>query len=44
MESSRKTILIVDDNQSSLTLGKELLKPRYKVYSAPSAERMFYTL
>ncbi len=44
MEETRKTVLLVDDNQSSLTLGKEILKPHYKVYSAPSAERMFYTL
>ncbi len=44
MDATRKSVLLVDDNLASLTLGKELLKPRYTVYSAPSAERMFYIL
>ncbi len=44
MDTNRGSVLIVDDNKSSLMLGKDLLKPHYKVYSAPSAERMFYIL
>jgi putative two-component system response regulator len=44
MEINRKTILIVDDNMSNLTTGKNLLKVRYKVFPAPSAARMFEIL
>ncbi|MDR1690015.1 MAG: response regulator [Clostridiales bacterium] len=41
MEQNRKTILIVDDNPSNLTTGKNLLKLFYEVYPVPSAARMF---
>ncbi len=44
MDTKRGSVLLVDDNKSSLTLGRDMLKPHYKVYSAPSAERMFYIL
>jgi putative two-component system response regulator len=40
-EGERKTILLVDDNGTNLTTGKNLLKDKYKVYPAPSAEIMF---
>ncbi|MDR0906970.1 MAG: response regulator [Oscillospiraceae bacterium] len=41
MEKERKIILIVDDNMTNLTTGKEMLKNDYKVYPVPSAEIMF---
>jgi putative two-component system response regulator len=44
MEINRKTILIVDDNMSNLTTGKNLLKLRHRVFPVPSAARMFEIL
>ncbi|MDR1693030.1 MAG: response regulator [Oscillospiraceae bacterium] len=44
MEGKRKTVLIVDDNQSNLATGKNLLKLRFEVYPVPSAARMFELL
>ena len=44
MANERYSVLLVDDNKPSLKLGKDVLKLIYKVYSAPSAERMFYIL
>jgi putative two-component system response regulator len=41
MNSSRKIILLVDDNATNLTAGKNILKDQYKVYPTPSAEIMF---
>ncbi|MDR3281275.1 MAG: response regulator [Synergistaceae bacterium] len=41
MDGSRKTILLVDDNATNLTAGKNILKDQYKVYPTPSAEIMF---
>ncbi|MDR0819886.1 MAG: response regulator, partial [Oscillospiraceae bacterium] len=41
METGRKTVLLVDDNMTNLTTGKEMLKSEYKVYPVPSAEIMF---
>jgi putative two-component system response regulator len=40
-ESERKKILLVDDNMTNLTSGKEMLKDQYKVYPVPSADIMF---
>jgi putative two-component system response regulator len=40
-ENERKKILLVDDNMTNLTAGKEMLKDQYKVYPVPSAEIMF---
>ncbi|MDR0518571.1 MAG: response regulator [Clostridiales Family XIII bacterium] len=37
----RKIIMLVDDNPTNLTLGREILKDDYKVYPIPSAEIMF---
>ncbi len=44
MESIRKTVLVVDDNISSLTTAKNLLKARYEAYPVSSADRMFVIL
>ncbi|MDR3254031.1 MAG: response regulator [Synergistaceae bacterium] len=41
MDKARRTILLVDDNATNLTMGKEILKENYKVYPIPSAEIMF---
>ncbi len=37
----RQTIMLVDDNQANLSIGKNILKPYYEVYALPSAERLF---
>ncbi|GHU91624.1 response regulator [Clostridia bacterium] len=39
--AERKKILLVDDNMTNLTAGKEMLKDLYKVYPVPSADIMF---
>jgi len=41
MEEKRKKIVIVDDNASSLSLVRNLLKDHYEVYPAPSAIKLF---
>ncbi|GHU51451.1 two-component system response regulator [Clostridia bacterium] len=41
MEYERKIVMIVDDNMTNLTMGKEMLKELYKVYPVPSAKIMF---
>lgn len=41
MKSSRKKIIIVDDNASYLSVVRVLLKPFYEVYPAPSAAKLF---
>ncbi|MDR0307771.1 MAG: diguanylate cyclase [Chitinispirillales bacterium] len=43
-DNSGKKIIIVDDNITSLTLAREMLKPFYTVYPAPSAQRLFEAL
>ena len=40
-KSSRKKIIIVDDNMSYLSIVRNLLKPFYEVYPAPSAAKLF---
>ncbi len=37
----RQTIMLVDDNPTNLTLGKNMLQEYYEVYALPSAERLF---
>ncbi len=37
----RQTIMLVDDNQVNLNMGKIMLKDFYEVYALPSAERLF---
>ncbi len=41
MERKRQTIMLVDDNQANLNIGKNMLKSHYEVYALPSAERLF---
>ena len=44
MNRIRDVIILVDDNQTSLSQGKNILKTFYKVYPAPSADKLFETL
>jgi len=44
MTFERPKIILVDDNSSSLMLGRKILKPFYEVYPATSAEKMFEIL
>ena len=44
MDNTRHTIILVDDNISNLTQGKNILQTYYKVYPAPSAAKLFKTL
>ena len=44
MNNIRYTIILVDDNISNLTQGKNILQPFYKVYPAPSGDKLFKTL
>jgi len=44
MDDTRQTLIIVDDNISSLNQGKNILKPYYRVFPAPSAAKLFETL
>ena len=37
----RRTIFVVDDNDTNLSMAKEALKDQYKVLTLPSAEKMF---
>ncbi|MDR1664642.1 MAG: response regulator [Clostridiales bacterium] len=41
IERKRQTIMLVDDNQANLNIGKNMLKGFYEVYALPSAERLF---
>ena len=44
MENIRGRIILVDDIQSNLDQGRNILKPYYDVYPAPSAARLFAML
>ena len=44
MNTIRHTIILVDDNLSNLAQGKDILKPYYKVFPAPSAAKLFEAL
>jgi len=44
MGNSRNTIILVDDNLTNLTVGKNMLKTFYNVIPAPSAQAMFEDL
>jgi len=44
MENTRTKIVLVDDNLSSLTQGRNILKTFYEVYPAPSAGKLFEVL
>ena len=36
-----RTIFVVDDNDTNLSMAKEALKDHYRVMTMPSAEKMF---
>jgi len=40
----QKKIIVVDDNASNLSIVRNLLKPVYEVYPAPSAHKLFEIL
>jgi len=44
MSGTRDTIILVDDNLTNLTVGKNMLKTFYRVIPAPSADAMFTAL
>jgi putative two-component system response regulator len=44
METDRQKIIMVDDDLSILTLGKNILKMFYEVFPAPSAAKLFKIL
>jgi len=44
MENIRSKIILVDDVQANLTIGRDLMKPFYEVYPAPSVEKLFELL
>ena len=44
MAAERKTIILVDDNRTNLTAGKDILKAHYKTFPVPSAALMFELL
>jgi len=44
MSNIRYKIIIVDDNMTNLAMGRDMLKPFYEVYPAPSAEKLFQIL
>ncbi|MDR1904244.1 MAG: response regulator, partial [Treponema sp.] len=44
MGSERPTIMLVDDNMTSLTMGKNILQEQYKVYTIPSGTKLFEIL
>ncbi|MCL2880218.1 MAG: response regulator [Treponema sp.] len=44
MENNRPKIVIVDDNMTYLTMGKNMLKTFYEVYPAPSVDKLFEIL
>jgi putative two-component system response regulator len=41
MENEKKLVLLVDDNPANLKIGKNVLSEKYRVATAPSAEKMF---
>lgn len=41
MRTMRKTIMMVDDNITNLSIGKQVLKEIYDVYTLPSGEKLF---
>lgn len=40
-ERKRQIIMLVDDNQANLNMGKNMLRDFYEVYAMPSSERLF---
>jgi len=44
MNRGDKKLIIVDDNPANLSVGRNLLKPHYEVFPAPSAAKLFSLL
>ena len=44
MENNRYKIILVDDNNTNLTMGRNMLKTFYEVYPAPSGVKLFEIL
>jgi putative two-component system response regulator len=44
MESKRYKIMLVDDELTELTIGKNMLKDHFEVFTIPSGERLFEVL
>ena len=44
MQGIRHKIILVDDNMTNLSMGRNMLKPFYEVYPAPSAAKLFEIL
>lgn len=44
MENSRETIIIVDDDITSLTVARNTLAGKYNLFTAPSGEKLFMLL
>ena len=44
MDATRNKIIFVDDNMTSLTMGRDMLKAFYEVYPAPSGAKLFEIL
>jgi putative two-component system response regulator len=44
METDKKIIVLVDDNPANLRIGKNVLSQKYRVATAPSAEKLFVLL
>ncbi|MDR0239273.1 MAG: response regulator [Deltaproteobacteria bacterium] len=44
MDVARHKIILVDDNMANLTMGRNMLRPFYEVYPAPSAAKLFEIL
>jgi len=44
MESNRKKIILVDDNITNLTIGKNILSEKYDVFTVPSGEKLLRIL
>ena len=44
MDTARHRIILVDDNPSNLTIGRNLLRMFYEVFPAPSAAKLFEAL
>ncbi|AEF84555.1 response regulator [Treponema primitia ZAS-2] len=44
METKRHVIMLVDDNLTNLSIGKDMLKEHYDVFPIPSAEKLFAIL
>lgn len=41
ISTDRKKVIMVDDNITNLTIGKNVLKDKYDVFTAPSGEKLF---